>query len=423
MFPIKDIQSRVIGFGARALDESMPKYLNSPQTLLFDKSNTLYGIDRAKTAIRQKDQVVIVEGYMDVIIAHQHGWQNVVAFMGTALTERQLAIVKKLTSNVILALDADEAGEKAILRSSETVEKVMSVPKNEADKKYDISKAAEVQVLVLPKGKDPDEMIKEDISQWQELVANAKPRVDFILESIVAEVDPNKAEDKKLAVETLLPILSEMESPIRQAHYVERLARLLNIDEQAIGSTLRKFQITEKRRKEARWRTQSPTTTPLISPTSSPIEEYCLALLLQYPELKRDSEKLSPDYFENCENRELFVKWKLNDKPDSLKNSLDITLHDHLDNLLGKDFHPPIRDRATARQQALNDCILRLKERWLKNLESKKRELLYAEAESSDITAQLAKLEEQGIEESKQLKEIFTKQRHEHRSLSVSKEE
>ncbi len=422
MFPIKDSQSRVIGFGARALDESMPKYLNSPQTLIFDKSSTLYGIDRGKTAIRQKDQAVVVEGYMDVIIAHQYGWQNVIGFMGTALTEQQLASVRKLTNNVILALDADEAGKEAILRSGEIVERVMPVSKDKADKKYDISKAAEVQILVLPQSKDPDEIIKENISQWQTLVTNAKPRVDFIFESIAAKVDPNNAKDKALAVENLLPLLSEMDSPIRQAHYVERLARLLSIDEQAVGAALRKFQIIEKRRRTNR---SLARLAPAVStsPTRNAIEEYCLALLLQYPGLKRDSEKLMPDYFENCENRELFSKWKHSEKLDSFKDNLDATLHEYADNLLAKDFPPPIRDSETARQQALNDCILRLREKWLKTLEAKKKELLSTEAETGGITAQLAKLKEQGIEESKQLKEVFIKQRHEHRSLSGSKEE
>jgi len=116
MFPICDIQGRVTGFGARVLDDSLPKYINSPQTSIFDKSSILYGIDKAKSAIKKKNLVIIMEGYMDVLTAHQHNWQNVVGSMGTSLTEKQVEGVKRLTNNINLALDADLAGEEATLR-------------------------------------------------------------------------------------------------------------------------------------------------------------------------------------------------------------------------------------------------------------------------------------------------------------------
>jgi DNA primase len=422
MFPIRDIQSRVIGFGARALDDSLPKYLNSPQTLVFDKSSTLYGIDRAKTAIRQKDQAIIVEGYVDVIMVHQYGWQNVIAFMGTALTEKQLSAVQKLTNNVILALDADEAGKEAIFRSGETVDRVLPVSKSESSEKYDVSKAAEAKILVLPQGKDPDEVIKEDISQWATLVRDAKPMVDFIFENEVAKVDADKVADKVLVLEKLLPLLYQIKDPIRQLHYIEKLARLLRTDEQSVGYALRKFKLAQQKR-WLRPNLKGLTPATLVAQKSNPIEEYCLALLLQYQDLKPDSEKLMPDYFEDCGNRELFLKWQHNDTLDFLKDHLDVTLHEYVDTLLAKDFPPPVKDSETARQKTLNDCILRLQEKWLKNMEAKKEQLLLTEAESGGTAAQLAKLKEQGIEESKQLKEVFIKQRHKHKSLAGSKEE
>src|SRR4030042_4268403 len=119
MFPIRDIAGRVLGFGARVVDDSLPKYLNSPQTAVFDKSNSLYGIDRAKSGIRKQKLAVVVEGYIDVLAAHQFGFNNVVASLGTALTERQIGIIKKLTKSLVLALDADTAGEMATLRGIE----------------------------------------------------------------------------------------------------------------------------------------------------------------------------------------------------------------------------------------------------------------------------------------------------------------
>src|SRR4030042_1111967 len=178
IFPIRNIQGKVIGFGGRALDDSLPKYLNSPQTPVFDKSSSLYGIDRAKTAIRQNDLAIITEGYMDVLTAHQYGYTNVVASMGTAMTDKQLTILKGLTRNLILALDADAAGEEAVSRSGEMVDKMLPVPPEFYGwVKYEDAHNAEVKILILPQGKDPDEVIMGNASQWQKLITDAKPRV------------------------------------------------------------------------------------------------------------------------------------------------------------------------------------------------------------------------------------------------------
>ena len=117
MFPIRDARGRTIAFSGREMDGSQPKYMNSPQTAIFDKSGTIYGIDMAASAIRSKDMAVIVEGYMDVIMAHQYGYNNVVASMGTAITEKHINILKKLTKNIALALDPDKAGEEAMTHS------------------------------------------------------------------------------------------------------------------------------------------------------------------------------------------------------------------------------------------------------------------------------------------------------------------
>ena len=415
MFPIRNIQGKVIGLGGRALDDSPSKYINSPQTAVFDKSSSLYGIDRAKTAIRQKDQVIIVEGYMDALTAHQHRYDNVVASMGTAITDKQLAILKNLTRNLILALDADTAGEEAISRSGEILDKMLPVlPSFYGWVRYEDAHNAEVKILILPQGKDPDELITEDTSQWQKLITDAKPMVDFIFESVTAKVDLTSAMDKSSTVERLLPLLSEMKDPLRQAHYVERLARLLRIDEHTLGDALKKFRAIERKRKATKDIKAFKPLMPTIT-SSSPLEQYCLALLLQYPELKSESTGLSPDYFENTENRELFVKWQQSNDLDSLKNSLDGTLQEYLENLLAKTLLPVIKENETNRHETFNDCVTRLQEKRLKSLETKKQELLTIEAETGGVEAQLAKLEEQGLEVSKQLKEVFNKLDHRRR--------
>ena len=416
MFPIRNIQGNVIGFGARALDDSLPKYLNSPQTPVFDKSSSLYGIDRAKTAIRQKDLAIITEGYMDVLTAHQYGYENVVAFSGTSIVDKQLAITKNFTKNLILALDADAAGEEAVSRSGEMVDQMLPVPLSlYGFIKYEDAHNAEVKILILPQGNDLDEVIKEDASQLQKLIADAKPMIDFIFESQVGKINLASARDKSIAVERLLPLLFEMKDPLRQAHYLERLARLLKIDEHVLSDALRKFKALRKRRETAGIKISRTAAPTIIS--SSPLEQYCLALLLQYPELKSVSTVLSPDYFENTENRELFAKWQQGNDPASFRNSLDSALQEYLDNLLARTFPSIITENESVRRETISDCVIRLQERRLRTLRSQNEELLAIEAEIGGTAAQLAKLEEQGVEIARQLQEIFIKQNHRKRPV------
>ncbi|MGD0352238.1 MAG: DNA primase [Dehalococcoidia bacterium] len=419
MFPIRDIQGKVIGFGARALDDSLPKYLNSPQTPVFDKSSSLYGIDRAKTAIRQKDLAIITEGYMDVLTAHQYGYENVVAFSGTSIVDKQLAITKNLTKNLILALDADAAGKEAVSRSGEMVDKMLPVPLSlYGSVKYEDAQKAEVKILIYPKGKDLDDIIKDvikgDVSKWQKLIADAKPIVDFIFESQVAKVNLASARDKSTTVEKLLPLLLEMKDPLRQAHYLERLARLLKIDEHDLRDAWNKFRADERKRRGPRGvKALTPTAPAIIS--SSPLEQYTLALLLQYPDLKSEIAELSPDYFENTENRELYEKWQHSDNIDSLRNSLDVTLQEYLDNLITRPFRSIITENESARRENISEYTIRLKERRLKMLASQTQELLASDAEIGETVAQSDKLNEQGMEINKQLYDIFSRFDHRRR--------
>jgi len=269
MFPIYDIRGHITGFGARVLDDSLPKYVNSPQTPLFDKSSSLYGINLASSAIRQQNIAVIVEGYMDVITAHQNGFNNVVASMGTALNEKQVSTLKKLTKNMVLALDADAAGEEAMLRGVS----------------YENTLDAEVKVIILPGGKDPDDVIKQDAEIWQKLVEEALPVIDYTFNMVTAELELTTANGKSLAVDKLLPIIAEIKDTVRQAHYLQKLARLVKVSEQSIEAALRKIKPSQSRRwaKQPVQESATHTLQPLLS---SPVEEYCLTLMLQHPEFK-----------------------------------------------------------------------------------------------------------------------------------------
>jgi len=385
MFPIHDAKGHIIGFGARALDDSLPKYLNSPQTVVFDKSGSLYGIDLAAAAIRERDIAVIVEGFMDTITAHQYSFNNVVASMGTAVTEKQVNTLKRLTRNVILALDADTAGEEAMLRSVG----------------YENTLGAEVRVIVLPEGKDPDSVIKEDARTWQDLLGKAMPIMDYTFKMTTASLDLSTARDKSLAADRLLPIIAEMKDIVRQGHYLEKLSRLVNVTERNLENVLRQIRPTLARPwvKAARQRVPEQALRPVYA---SPLEEQCLALLLQHPELQKCSQEPLPDYFENSENREIFTAWQQSSDILSLTGRLDTAIQEYLDSLMNKDL---IDNRI---EQKYTDCVLRLRERFLRSLEVKRAAALALEAEQGGSAAELAKLKEQGIDNSTQLGEVFT---------------
>lgn len=385
MFPIFDIRGRTTGFGARVLDDSEPKYINSPQTPVFDKSGSLYGINLAEAAIRQQDTAVIVEGYMDVITAHQYDAKNVVASMGTSVTEKQVNIIKRLTRNVVFALDSDAAGEEAMVRSVG----------------YENILDAEIKVVILPQGKDPDDVIKEDVKVWQKQVTEALPVVDFTFNMVISKLDLKTARDKSLAVDKLLPVIAGIKDVVRQAHYLQKLAHLVKVDERSLEVALRRSGVSQEGRQIAE-RKQGATTHALHSFLSSPLEEYCLVLLLQHPELKVRDEGLKPEYFESTENREIFIAWQQANDPSSLKDRLDTTIYEHLDSLIQKNLP------ANHIEEKYNDSVHRLREKWLRNLLSKNAEALAVERESGGTDAELAKLEEQGIEVSTQLGEIFT---------------
>jgi len=384
MFPIADARGRIIGFGGRALDDSQPKYTNSPQTPIFDKSGNLYALNLAKEAIREQGLAVIVEGYMDVITAHQNGFSNVVASMGTSVTERQVNTLKRITKNITLALDADAAGEEAMLRGVE----------------FENALGAEVKVAVLTKGKDPDDVIKEDPQAWPQLLAGALPVVDFTFNMVASGLDLTTAKDKSLARDKLLPIVKEIKDKVRQAHYLQKYARLVNVSDRNAEADLAGIKLRQTRVKTEELKPE--VAQPLLS---NRLEEDCLSLLLQHPELKAKDEELLPDYFESSQNREIFIARQHSAKIEELREELDPATHEQLDALLDKSLSP---NRIA---QKYVEYTLRLRERYLRGLEAKIAAVLAQEAESGGKDAELAKLEELGIEVGIKLHEVFAQKR------------
>ena len=382
MFPIFDARGRTTGFGARVLDDSLPKYMNSPQTPIFDKSGSLYGINLAMAAIRQQNRAVLVEGYMDVITAHQNDLHNVIASMGTSVTEKQVGAIKRLTRNITLALDADAAGEEAMLRCVS----------------YENSLDSEVKAIILPEGKDPDDVIKQDAKIWQRLVEEALPVIDYTLNMVTSKLDLTTAKDKSLAANRLLPIISEIRDDIRRDHYLNELAKLTGISYHSIEGALSRIK-PDRRAKEPKSEAMRRALQPVVT---SRIEEDCLALLLQHPELKACRQDLLPGYFEGTQNREIFLAFMQADDVSSVKEGLDSALYDYFDYLTEKNL------LATHLEQRYAEYVLRLQEKFLRNLETKRGEALALAAESGGSTAEL-KLQEQGIEISVQLGKVFAK--------------
>lgn len=386
-FPIRDADGRLVGFGARSLDGSPPKYLNSPQTALFDKGAVLYGIDRAKQAIRLAGQGVVVEGYMDVIALHQRGIQNVLAAMGTSLTDRQIRALKRFSSNIVLALDADAAGAEATLRGLEVARtaldhKVVPVPTWRGTVRYEQALNATIRVAVLPPGQDPDDVAKSGIDRWQALIEQARPILDYLLETVAAQVDPHDPKAKAAAAERILPVIAEVREPIEQAHYRQRLADLLGLSERDLLGALR--QIAPK--------AGGPPAGPAPAGPLGP-ELYCLALLFTTPDLAvtADEDALAPDDFADSTARELYQFWRAG--PGQIDpEALDISLEPIYRKLIG--YAMPSEGLAS-RQVAFRDVVAKLQRSRWEEQERLRSGLVTVAVDPSpeDIAAQVAEAE------------------------------
>ncbi len=412
MFPIKSIRGNTIGFGARVLDDSLPKYLNSPQTIVFDKSSSLYAIDKAKETIQKKDYVIIMEGYMDVLTAHQFGYENAVASMGTAIGDRQLALLKKLTRNIFIALDCDTAGKEADLRTAETLpfaENILSVDDNNDIFNY------HVRVIVPAQGKDPDEQIRRNPAEWSQSIEKAQPIMSFVVSTAKEKIASGDINTKALITDNLLQFVSKIENSIVRGHYIQEIARIIKMRPSELSDEVNSIRRKSKR-KNVKHFTDIRSNADLVL-SYCQIEEYCLSLLIRFPELREEATVLNQNYFEHDENKEIFIKWQLSKDQTSLKNNLDSFLHPHLDRLLKRSFPPAIADSEDKRREDLLECIIRLREKLFKSLAAKKAEILATEAEFGGNSADIIKLEEQGIEESIKLKQNFTEQNRRRRSI------
>ncbi len=285
MIPICDRRGQMIAFGGRVLSpDAQPKYMNSPQTLLFDKSKVLFGYNLASRAIREADAAVIVEGYMDVMIPHQAGYQNVVAPMGTALTEAHLKQLQRLTKNFILALDPDAAGIHGTLQGLETARETLERewipvfdPRGLVG--YEGRLKADIRVVTLPEGLDPDELILDDPKRWERLIAGSQPIVRFYFQQLLAQENPDEPKGKARIVDAMLPLLNDIADGVEREAYVQEIALRLGLDARTLLDRLRVRERAQAIRQQAAVRA------PGRALGAADMQAHALTILMRNPEL------------------------------------------------------------------------------------------------------------------------------------------
>ncbi|MBI3984284.1 DNA primase [Candidatus Microgenomates bacterium] len=305
MIPLIDAQNRVVGFTARVIGEGMPKYLNTPQTVLFDKSRYLYGLHQAKEAVRQADQAVLVEGHLDVLASHQAKVQTVLATGGTALTLTHLKLLTRLTKNIKLAFDQDAAGITATERA---------IPIAQAA-------SASLYMVQVTGAKDPDELLRQPdgLKRWQAAIEQAPYVMDWLLAVLPKQYDLSLAVDKRRLTDRVMGTLAKLTDAVEQDHYVQVLAKLVQVEPAAI------------RRKLAGQTEASPTRRHIApayqaSPRSAgmAVEEALLSLVISFPDTRTALQELTDEHFSSSERVEL-VKY--------LRRHPDTVFHPEAENL------------------------------------------------------------------------------------------
>ena len=384
MFPIHDRQGNVIGFGGRQLSEPAPdapgynpKYINTSATPIFDKRSSLYGIHCAHSSIRESNTGIIVEGYMDVIAAHQHGYTNVVASMGTALTENQVSQLKSLAKNFVLALDPDAAGQEATLRSLEASWKVIGIQSASGSRSQGVLYQRDpitLNIAALPEGKDPDELIRHDPAEWERLTGEAAPLMSYLIPAMASRFDTSAGQGKTQVVEAIYPLIAATENPFDRQRYEQDLANTLDVTIEALRAARPRAAPASRTTRQRSYGSPAPqprdrqqiTASALDSNREHAREDYMLCLLLNRPHLRESLGEFSPEYLNSSANREIFTRWLECADVEDLRASLGEPLLVHAQTLTEAEIAP--MDRAEE-EQALHQCMRQLTRRHLLELQ------------------------------------------------------
>jgi DNA primase len=317
IFPIRDQNGHAVGLGGRLLEGDGPKYLNSPATPLFDKSRTLYLIDKAKGPIRKSGQAVIVEGYTDALMAHQAGFDNVVASLGTALTPGQVALLTRYASRIVLAYDVDPAGEKAGTLGVTALAGLIGQLQSDTSG----VNLEDVRVARLPEGKDPDEVVRAAPADWEAAIAKAKPIVEYLIDHHADRFDLKTSSGRIGFVEAVIAPIREITDPLRRDEALGQVRRVSGVEDRVLRQVLERPSrnpishgrsgdgVNGESRITADAVLASPDALPVhdILRAITPVEEELLRLLLLVPDQQlRVADELGPDQLPSTVARELF---------------------------------------------------------------------------------------------------------------------
>ena len=406
MFPIADINGNIIAFSARVLpskedSEVMGKYINSPQTQIYDKSRVLFGLDKAKLEIKSQDLAIVVEGQMDVITAHKHGFQNVIASSGTALTHDQLILIRRYTNNIAFAFDMDQAGQLAADRG---IAEALGLNMN-------------IKIISIPQGKDPDDCIKENPEDWQKAVIEAAPMMEYYFTKIFKNFDLNNFTDRKEGRVKILKIINRIGDEIEKDFWIKKLSEKINAREDLLREELKQIKIKEEKRVRSNSLAQNIANQEEIKKETQKqsreekLSETLLVLILKFPDLcEYVFNNVSTDLIAN--NKLQFIYNKLmfyyNDNKGEkinydefrrfIKDSLEKTKQVLFDNffnrliLLGdKDFG---EYTSIGAKNEIIKIILELKKKYLENAKLKIEKLISI-AEKENKNEELNKLLEE----------------------------
>ncbi len=371
MIPLADPQGRIIGFTARLLKDNpdAPKYINTPQTPLYDKSRHVFGLHLAKEAIRKSKFAVLAEGNLDVIASHQAGVRQVVATAGTALTEYQLKTIGRFTPDIRLAFDADSAGLNATERAIPIASKV----------------GVSLSIITIPSGKDPDELIRQDKSKWEEIIQKPQYALDWLIERYKKELDIASAQGKLQFSDIILAVIRGLTDPVEREHYIGRVAELIDVSKETLQAKLAGGPEQRPRRLRKRPGLEAP---DKVASDLARTQNHLLTLALFAPSLRPVFAELKPKMLPDEPARQLLIL--LQDNPDTPASPPQLPPLEEYGTMLALLFEELYQDIDALE---LNNEALRLKEHLIRRYVNIQKQRIARELNTADDTRSQALLE------------------------------
>lgn len=390
IFPICHLNGLVIGFAGRENPQRpnprLGKYINTPNTLIYDKGRVLYGLDKAKLAIRKENYSVLVEGQMDVIMSHQAGIKNTIASSGTGLTSQHLNILKRYTENLTIAFDMDIAGQRATQRGIDLA----------------LEKGFNIKVIQLPKSKDPADCLKENPSFWSQALDQAQSIMNFYFLSTFQKFKADSVENKKNIAKLLLPVIKKIANKIEQSHWLQELAERLKIEEKTLAEEMARIKLEDREYEVQPLQKNLQQETPKKNPIQN-LEERLLGLIFQRPAMIKESVNQPSYLFQTPEIKAIFKKLKESNEDNSLEafdlkkfqKKLEPRLASYIDYCLFQisEDSSLVKDDSLEPAAEIQFCFNQLKKHYL-NQKLKELNLAIKEAEANQDRASLKKLTE-----------------------------